>query len=277
MSPWLSRFSMKQRPAVSLRGMLPAAPLRAIPWWSRSAIWLDGGRGCLLDASGRSLKTVPLGKPGEVPAALAALETLAPRPEKPGLHLVRLLLGAPFVRYFALPWRALPKPGDWVSLARAQFMRDGAQGAEGWRFVVPDEGWGHGRLAVAVPETLCAGVVRLCKQRKLLLQAIEPGYTYALARHARHIEDGAIAVVELEDTDPRAGIAHIGFRRDGQWAGFIALPATGDVDDVLRDAAVLCAAPPPERTYVIAPARMARQDDASPQRRWLAAPWNLAP
>jgi hypothetical protein len=243
------------------------------PFFSRSTVWLDGERARLLDASGRSLNAVALRKAGDVPAALDALEQIVPKPAKPGVHTLRTLIGTPFVRYFAVPWRPLPTPPDWVSLARAQFVREGTLGTDTWRFAAPDGQWGRSRLAVAMPDPLCAGIAGVCKTRKLQLSAIEPAFTHAVAKCARRIEDGPIAVIELEDVDTQYAIAHIGFRRDRQWIGFISLPAPGSVENALRDATVLCTVQRPERVYVISAPRLRPWITESADIQWLAAPW----
>lgn len=245
-------------------------------WFSRASIWLDGEHARLFEPGGRQLAAVPLKSAGDVGSALAALDSLITKPARPGWHSLRVLLGAPFVRYFVLPWRPLPQPADWVSLARAQFVREGPGGADGWRFAVPDGRWGNGRLAVAAPEPLCVDIVRLCKSRKLRLAAIEPAFIHALSKHLRRIHDGAIAVVELEQVDAGFAIAHIGFREHRQWTGFITLPATGSVEDVMRDAMVLCTAAVPERTYVIAPPGLQTWAMQSPGAQWLPSPWDAA-
>lgn len=186
-----------------------------------------------------------------------------------------MVVGAPFVRYYALPWQAAPKPQDWVASARVQAVQTGA-GSEVYRYAVSDGAWGQGRLAAAMSEALCAGIERLCKTRRLQMSGIEPGYTWALQKHARRIRDGAIAIVGLEETEGDAAIAHIGLRRGGGWAGFIALPVTGALDDVLRDAFALCADAPPERRYAIGPGDASRWSVAAAGAEWLPAPWDDA-
>ncbi|WP_277186134.1 hypothetical protein [Caballeronia sp. BR00000012568055] len=258
-------------------GTLRQAASKGSSMFSRTTLWIDGERARVLDHAGRS---VPLSSIGDTAAALKAIEALAPKPARPGLHALRVVVGAPFARYYALPWQALPKPADWVSMARIQTTQTGA-GAEPWRYAVSDGVWGHGRLAAAMPESLCAGIARLCKSRRLQLSGIEPAYTFALQKHARRIRDGAIAVVTLEPTEGDAALAHIGMRRAGGWSGFIGLPVSGPLDDVLRDAFVLCAIEPPERRYVIGPADASRwmASAAAPGAsmvEWLAAPWDAA-
>ena len=135
---------------------------------------------------------------------------------------------------------------------------------------------GHGRLAAAMPEALCAGIERICKAHKLQLAGIEPGYTFALGKYARRIRDGAIAIAELEETAGTAAIAHIGFRRGGGWTGFVALPVPGALDDLWRDALALCAVEAPERRYVIGPGAADRWIADRAQVEWLAAPWDAS-
>ncbi|SAK75370.1 hypothetical protein AWB75_04241 [Caballeronia catudaia] len=242
---------------------------------SRATIWLDGERARTLNSSPGLPIATPLSPSGDVAAALKAIEALAPRPARPGLHTLRVIVGAPFARYHALPWQPLPKPEDWVSVARMQAVQWGA-GAEPWRYAVADGAWGRGRLAAAMPEALCAGIERLCKTRKLQLGGIVPGYTFALGQHARRIRDGAIAIAELEETAGAAALAHIGFRRGGGWTGFVALPVPGTLDDLWRDALALCAIDAPERHYVIGPGAADRWIADRSRTQWLAAPWDAS-
>jgi hypothetical protein len=239
-------------------------------------IWLDGQCARTFGANGRTDTVVPLSTAGEVTAALKAIEALAPKPQRPGLHTLRVLVGMPFVRFYALPWQALPRPEDWVSSARAQAVRTGV-GNESWRYAVSDGVWGGARLAAAVPDALCVGIERLCKTRKLQLLGIEPGYTFALQRHGKQIRDGEIAIVELEEIDNDEAVAHIGLRAGGNWTAFITLPVTGTLDEVLRDAIALCAPRPPERRYVIGPGDGSRWSADTAQIEWLRAPWDAAP
>jgi hypothetical protein len=245
---------------------------RAVSIFGRTTVWIDGAHARL---PGRAETPVPLAPAGDIAAALRAVEALAPRPARAGLHAMRVVVGAPFARYFALPWQPLPKPDDWIAMARMQALQTGA-GAEPWRYAVSDGAWGHGRLAAAMPEALCAGIARICKARRLQLLGIEPAYTFALQRHARRIRDGTIAVIALEPTEGGAALAQIGLRRGGGWSGFIALPVSGPLDDVLRDAFVLCATEPPERRYVIGPGDANRWVAEASQVEWLAAPWSAA-
>lgn len=175
---------------------------------SRTTVWIDGQRARLPGSIGAAGTTVPLSPAGEAAASLKALEALAPNPPRPGLHALRVVVGALFARYYMLPWQPRPRQ-DWVSGARMQAAQTGA-GAEP-RYAVTDGAWGRGRLAVAMSEALCAGM-RLCKMRRLRLLGIEPGYTFALQKHAALIRDGAIATVGLEQADADAAIAHIGLR-----------------------------------------------------------------
>jgi hypothetical protein len=270
-----SRFIPALR-ASGWRRLLPTHTARAGARWSQATVWLDGYRACRFGATGQAEAVCPLASPYEIAAALPALEALLPKPEQAGMHRVRLLVGTPFVCYFALPWRALPRPVDWLPLARMQFVQGGVGGAEAWRFDVQDNRWGRPRLAAAVPELLCESVARLCKQHKLSLDALEPAYTYAVAQHRRHIADGEIAVVELEEMEARgAYVANIGFRSKGHWSGFVSLPAAGSLEPVLRDAASLCDAPAPERIYIIAPASVDRHAADASRAHWLPAPWNV--
>ncbi|QET06242.1 MULTISPECIES: hypothetical protein [Cupriavidus] len=262
---------------------------RALAWHSSVEIWLDGERGCALGASGTGGQAIPLASSGDVAAALAVLEALAPKPAKPGLHRLGVIVGAPFVCYFPLAWRPLPTPAEWIAQARMQFARGGFGNPAGWRFVVPDAAWGQSRLAAAMPEALCAGIERLCSARKLRVAAIEPGYVRACTDCAARIEDGRIAVVELEDIDADGAIAHCGFRAQGQWTAFVTLPVAGDIGEAMRDATMLCAVPEPERTYVIGSVRAEGRDRRGrPGRRedvavagaagltqWLPAPWDI--
>lgn len=262
---------------------------RARAWHSSVEIWLDGERGCTLGTSGTSgpcAQAMPLASSGDVAAALAVVGALAQTPAKPGLHTLRVIVGAPFVCYFPLPWRPLPTPEEWIAQARTQFARGGFGNPAGWRFVVPDAAWGQSRLAAAMPEALCAGIERLCGARKLRIAAIEPGYVRACTDCAARIEDGRIAVVELEDLDAYCAIAHCGFRAEGQWTAFVTLPVAGHIGEAMRDATMLCAVPEPERTYVIGSTRAEGRDrrgrpngavlaDAAGRTQWLPAPWDI--
>jgi hypothetical protein len=108
------------------------------------------------------------------------------------------------------------------------------------------------------------------------MHSVEPAYTYAVSQHRRHIADGEIAVVELEEMESQgAYIANIGFRSHGRWSAFVTLPALDSLDLVLRDAASLCDMPPPERIYVIAPATADRKSSDGPDAQWLTAPWSV--
>jgi hypothetical protein len=239
----------------------------------RTTLWIDGERVRVLKGT-----SMPLANAAETASALKAVEALAPKPAKRGLHMLRVIVGAPFVRYYALPWQPLPKPEDWIPLARMQALQTGA-GGEPWRYAIPDGAWGQGRLAAAMPEALCAGIEHLCKTRKLLLGGIEPAYTVAMQKHANRIRDGAIAIVQLEPNDAGSAIAHIGLRRGGGWSGFIALPVVDSLDEVLRDAFVLCGVAHPERRYVISAGGerdAARWRGQASQAEWLAAPWDTA-
>ncbi|MDR0182587.1 hypothetical protein [Lysobacter arvi] len=246
---------------------------RVSPWWSRHTLWVDGYQAVSLGEDARPLALSSLHQPCDLASALTALEAVATRPAKRGVHVARVLVGAPFVHYLALPWRPLPRPADWVALARTQFIRDGMGAPDAWRFSVQDDGWGRMRLAAAVPEALCAGIGGICKARGLSLSAIEPGFAHALGRHAARIHDGRIAVVEVEQSTPDAVIAHIGFRRDGGWSGFVALPATAPLPQVLRDATVLCRQDEPEHTYVMAPLALHMDAAHWPGAQWLPLPW----
>ncbi|SAK39993.1 hypothetical protein AWB76_00129 [Caballeronia temeraria] len=262
------------------RPPLRARPAIASALMSRTTIWIDGRHARGLDTARHARSSVPLDAPNDAAAALKAIEALAPKPAAPGLHALRVVVGAPFARYHALPWQASPKPQDWVPAARVQAVQTGA-GGEVWRYAVADGAWGQARLAAAMPEALCAGIERLCKTRRLQLLGIEPGYTFALRTHARRIRDGAIAIVALEETEGDAAIAQIGLRRGGGWIGFIALPVSraygGSLDNVLRDAFALFGDAPPERRYVIGPGAGERwAADAAPGE-WLRAPWDSTP
>ncbi|MDR5830564.1 hypothetical protein P9250_22060 [Caballeronia sp. LP006] len=261
--------------AVAKRPSRRTGPARAGAFMPRVTLWVDGER---VRESGvaSNVNTEALTTPGDTAAALKAIEALAPKPARPGLHGLRVVVGAPFVRYYALPWRPHPKPEQWVSMARMQAVQAGA-GAEPWRYAVTDGAWQQGRLAAAMPEALCAGIERLCKTRRLQLLGIEPGFTFAMQKHARHIRDANIAVVELEQAASGAAIAHIGLRRGGGWSGFIALPVAGPLDDVLRDAFVLAATEPPERCYAIGPGAADRWVADATLVEWLAAPWEASP
>jgi len=239
---------------------------------ANATIWIDGQRARALPAgSSESLKTA-----GDVAAALHAIETLAPRAQPLPLRGLRVVVGAPFARYFALPWQAVPKPQDWVPFARVQALQTGV-GSEAWRYAVADDAWGRGRLAVAMPEALCAGIERLCKTRRLRVLGIEPAYTFALQKHMRRIRDGAIAIVGLETSGDDAALAHIGVRERGGWRSFITLPVTGALDDVLRDAFALSGGAYPERRYVIGPDDPGRWTEDAAQLEWLRAPWDAGP
>jgi hypothetical protein len=264
----LAAATTSKRPSFKLPALKkPSAP----SMFSRTTIWIDGERAHALHSS----MTTPLSPANDVAAALKALEALAPNPARPGLHALRVVIGAPFVRYHALPWQPLPKPNDWVSIARMQAVQSGA-GAEPWRYAVSDGAWGQGRLAAAMSEALCAGIERMCKARKLQLAGIEPGFTFALNKHARRIRDGAIAIAELEETAGAAALAHIGLRRGGSWTGFITLPVPGALDDIWRDAFLLCNADTPERRYVIGPGAADRWIADTAHVEWLASPWDAS-
>lgn len=252
------------------------APHGGIPWWSQSTLWLDGHHGALLGASGAVLRSLALDNVADIPCAIKTMEGLVTRPKARGIHGLKLVVGAPFVRYLVLPWQPLPKPADWVTVARRQFVQAGLTGVEQWRFVVPDGTWGESRLAAAVPEALCAGVARICKARGMQLGGIAPAFMLGLATQARRVRDGAIAVVELEPIAPEAAIAHIGFRQQGRWTAFTALPVLGAFGDVMRDASVLCAAALPERTYVIASEAGWKMVAGTAHTEWLQAPWDIA-
>ncbi|WP_250450625.1 hypothetical protein [Caballeronia sp. ATUFL_M2_KS44] len=256
-----------------LRAKAAASTATAITLTSRTTILLEGGR-ARVPGSPRDAESFAR---GDVAAALEAIETLAPKPSRPGLHTLRVVAGAPFARYYALPWQPSPKPRKWIDAARVKAMQTGA-GGETSRFSVTDGGWRCGRLAAAMPEALCAGIEKMCKGRKLVLSGIEPAYTFALQRHAARIRDGSIAIAVLEATDADGGavIAQIGLRRDGGWAGFIALPVAGALDDVLRDAFTLCADVPPERRYVIGPGDGVRWSAQAAGVEWLRAAWDDA-
>ncbi|WP_175939720.1 hypothetical protein [Caballeronia sp. BCC1704] len=256
----------------SLRAKAAASTAAASGLFSRTTILLEGGRARV---PGTARIAGPF-TPGDAAAALKAIETLAPKPAGFGLHMLRVVAGAPFARYHALPWQPLPKPQDWVALARVQAMQTGA-GNEASRFAVTDENWQRGRLAAAMPEALCSGIEKTCKTRRLMLSGIEPAYTFALQRHAARIRDGSIAIVTLDTVDDGAAIAQIGLRNRGGWTGFIALPVAGTLDDVLRDAFALCADVPPERRYVIGPGDGARWLAQAPGIEWLRVPWDDAP
>lgn len=283
MSRWADRIeawrTMARKPGLANAAPFRAASAKSAAFMSRTTLWVDGQHAHALKPARDADAPLPLSTPGDVAAALAAIETLAPKPASPGLHALRVVVGAPFACYYALPWQALAKPQDWVPAARALALRSGA-GGEAWRYAVSDGAWGQGRLAAAIPEALCAGIERLCKKRRLQLLGIEPGYTFALQKHAPRIHDGAIAIVELEQAQGDAAIAHIGVRRGGGWTAFIGLPvfrATGGgLDDVLRDAFALCVDAPPERRYVIGP-RDARHWAADASLiEWLPSPWDGA-
>ncbi|MFC3816165.1 hypothetical protein [Lysobacter sp. GCM10012299] len=111
-------------------------------------------------------------------------------------------------------------------------------------------------MAAAAPEALCAGIARLCKEHKLRLGRIEPGFMRDVSLHRARIEDGSIAIIQIEERAGRSSVAHVGFRDQQQWTGYVALPAVAQIGPVLRDAALLCRAAPLQRTYLIAPARM---------------------
>jgi hypothetical protein len=128
-----------------------------------------------------------------------------------------------------------------------------------------------------MPDPLCVEVARLCKVHRLQLSGIEPGFTHALARNGKRIQDGAIVVIALEEVEAGFAIAHIGFRSQRQWVGFVSLPASGSVADVLRDAITLCAVPPPDRTYVMSPVALRKWVAESPATQWLPTPWDAAP
>ncbi|WP_244848115.1 hypothetical protein [Caballeronia sp. SL2Y3] len=255
----------------SLRAKAAASASAASGLVSRTTILLEGAR-ARVPGTARSAGSF---SPGDVPAALKAIETLAPKPSRLGLHALRVVAGAPFARYHALPWQPLAKPQDWIAAARVQSLQTGA-GSEPSRFAATDGNWRCPRLVAAMPEALCAGIEKMCKTRRLMLSGIEPAYTFALQRHAARIRDGSIAIVALETVDEGAAVAQIGLRNGGGWTGFIALPVAGTLDDVLRDAFVLCADTPPARRYVIGAGDGARWSAEAPGIEWLRAPWDEA-
>ncbi|MDR5853882.1 hypothetical protein P9239_14680 [Caballeronia sp. LZ062] len=265
----MSRFSDHIE---SLRAKAAASSSAASGVFSRTTILLEGGR-ARVPGTARSADPFT---PGDVAAALKAIETLAPKPSGFGLHVLRVVAGAPFARYHALPWQPLARPQDWIPAARVQSLQTGA-GSETSRFAATDGNWRCGRLAAAMPEALCSGIGKMCKARRLMLGGIEPGYTFALQRHAARIRDGSIAIVALETVDDGATVAQIGLRNGGGWTGFITLPLAGTLDDVLRDAFALCADTPPARRYVIGPGDGTRWSAQAAGIEWLRAPWDDAP
>lgn len=249
---------------------------------NQSTLWLDGTRACVLGPAGGILRNLPLDAAGDVAAALKVLDSLIVKSEKTllGVPRLRVLLGAGFVQYVVVPWQSGPpnaRPADWIPLARRQLVQHGVAGGESWRLAISDGPWGQSRLAVAVPEPLCAGIQRLGKARGMRAIAIEPAFTLGVASYARRMHEGEIAIVELEPAGAHTALAQIGFRRGGQWTGFIALPVAGALDAVLRDAGMLCAAGTPEHVYVIASTGAA--SDAfwpaaqTPGVEWWPAPW----
>ncbi|HEY5804433.1 MAG TPA: hypothetical protein VIT90_12135 [Lysobacter sp.] len=257
--------------AVRVRAKLSALPQLRGALWSRHVLWLDNEGARLHGASGRPLCKAVIHSPGDVASALDAVDAALPGIGTRGLHRIVVVVGGAFVCHFTLPWKPLPRPGDWLAAARTRFVMDGLGAPDGWRFTVPDGRWGCSRLVAAMPEALCAGIARLCTKRRLRLSAIEPAFTHAVSRHRSRIEDGPIAIVEIEDGAGGRAVAHVGFRNDRQWTGFIALPATAPLEHVLRDAALLCRAMPLQRTYLIAPADMQAALSGLPGAHWLPA------
>jgi hypothetical protein len=241
--------------------------------WSRHVLWIDDDCVILRSADGQSRMKVALARAGDVAAALAAIETQfatgLPGSRRHGLHRVEVVVSGAFACYFILPWAPLPRPADWLVQARTKFVLDGLGAPESWRFSVEDGPWGCARMAAAAPEALCVGVARLCKAQALQLVHIEPAFSRALSRHAARVDDGSIAIVEIEDRAGRRSDAHVGFRHEKRWAGYIALPAVPPIAHVLRDAALLCGAASLQRTYLIAPAHMQVVLGGLPDARWL--------
>lgn len=73
------RETVAKRPpggaAVSAKG-----PAKASALMSRTTIWLDGQRARTLGAGHRAQTSISLAAPGDVAAALKAIEALAPKP-----------------------------------------------------------------------------------------------------------------------------------------------------------------------------------------------------
>ncbi len=270
MSRWWNRVrAMSAQLAARIAAKAP--PLEAM--WSRHVVYIEDDCVRLRAAGGPSRMKSALAVAGDVAAALAAIESLLatalPGPRRRGLHRIEVVVSGAFACYFVLPWAPLPRPVDWLASARTRFVLDGLGAPEAWRFSVEDAPWGCTRLAVAVPEALCAGIAGLCKAQALRLVRIEPAFTRAMSRHAAHIEDGSMAIIEIEERAGRRSVAHVGFRNDKQWAGYIALPAVPPIAHMLRDAALLCRAPPLQRTCLIAPAHMQVVSGGLPDAQWL--------
>ncbi|UNK49993.1 hypothetical protein MNR01_02830 [Lysobacter sp. S4-A87] len=248
---------------------------------SRQVLWIDDECVRLQSTTGQAPAQVALSRTGDVAAALVAVETLLgsalPRPRRRGLHRVEVVVSGAFACYFILPWAPWPRPADWLASARTKFVLDGLGAPESWRFSVEDAPWGRARMAAAAPEALCARIARLCKAQALRLGRIEPAFTRALSRHAAQVEDGSIAIVEIEERAGRRSIAHVGFRNEKQWTGYIALPAVAPIEHVVRDAAFLCGAASLQRTYLIAPACMQALMSGLPGGCWLPSHAGSAP
>jgi hypothetical protein len=258
--------------AARLAAMAPA--VEAV--WSRHVLWIGDDCVILRNAAGQSRIKVALERAADVASALAATETLLatglPRSRRRGLHRVDVVVSGAFACYFILPWAPMPRPADWLASARTKFVLDGLGAPEAWRFSVEDSPWGCARMATAAPEALCVGVARLCKAQALQLMRIEPGFTRALSRNAARVDDGSIAIVGIEDRAGRRSVAHLCFRHEKRWAGYVTLPAVPPIAHVLRDAAFLCRAAPLQRTYLIAPAHMQVVLGGLPDARWLPSP-----
>lgn len=241
--------------------------------WSRHILCIDDDSVRLRNSRGPSQTRIALSRVGDAAASLEAVEALLatglPASRRRGLHQLEVVVSGAFACYFVLPWAPLPRPSDWLASARTKFVLDGLGAAEAWRFSVEDAPWGCARMVVAAPEALCAGIAQLCKAHALKLMRIEPAFTRALARQAGRVDGGSIAIVEIEERASHGSVAHVGFRNAKRWAGYIALPAAPPIAHVLRDAAQLCRAPPPQHTYLIAPAHMQLALGGLPDAHWL--------
>lgn len=270
MSPWWNRW--RALPAKAT-GRLAAMTASIETVWSRRVLCVDDDCVRLCGAGGRRPIRMQLARAGDVAAALEAVESLLQATpvdsRRRGMHRVEVVVSGGFACYFVLPWAPLPRPVDWLAAARTRFALDGIGAPEAWRFSIEDAPWGCARMGAAVPEVLCAGIARLCKARGLQLGRIEPAFTRSVSRNATRIEDGSIAIVQLEERGGGRSVAHVGFRNEKQWTGYVALPAAARIGYVLRDAALLCRAVPLQRTYLIAPAQMQAAMGDLPDAHWL--------
>ncbi|PXV57055.1 hypothetical protein SAMN04487785_109179 [Dyella jiangningensis] len=271
MSPWLNKWRDRleaQRNVVCAR----ARPVLS-RYVSRCVLRLGRDRVCLVEPGGRLLRDMSILEPMRSPEAESAIASLLAPPKRNGLHLLDAVIGEPWVHYFVLGWRPLPRPVDWAEAARVQLMRMGLGAPDQWRLCIEDGAWQKSRFGAAMPESLCGAIEQGARQSGLLLRSILPCVTYAIAAHARAI-GGDGALIQVEAGGGRF-IAHVAFRHDNDWAGFVTLPLDpGRLADALSDAAVLCRVAWPLRSYVLGPQIAKEWLDGLPDPQWLAQPWN---